>query len=111
MTGRGPWYLSARAVREYAALAGHGDPDEEAVFARAEAALMRQAEETVASGRRPVRMRSGALRYRGPRPLRLTLVVVDEPRPEGPLPQLVRVLGEAHAHTPADGISCDATCD
>lgn len=91
---RGPWYISARAVREYAALAALGDPDDPEVWARAEGELIAMAEETVASGRRPVRMRSGALRYRGPRPLRLGLVVVETRRPEGPLPQLVRVLGE-----------------
>lgn len=90
----GPWYISARAVREYAALARLGNPDDPAVWDRAERELIAMARETVASGRQPRRMRSGALRYRGPRPLRLTLIVVDAPRPEGPLPQLVRVLGQ-----------------
>jgi phage terminase large subunit-like protein len=91
---RGPWYISARAVREYAALTGLGDADDESVFAAAEEELIAIAEETVASGRRPRRLRTGALVYRGPRPRRLRLVVVTEPRPEGPLPQLVRVLPE-----------------
>jgi hypothetical protein len=96
VTARGPWYVTARAVREYAALARLGNPDDEAVFAAAEDALIRIAEETVASGRKPSRMRSGAMRFRGPRPARLTLIVVDQPRPEGPLPQLVRVLPSHH---------------
>lgn len=95
---RGPWYISARAVREYAALAQLGDTEDEDVFAGAEDALLQIAEETVASGRKPVRMRTGALRYRGPRPMRLTLIVVEEPRPEGPLPQLVRILPETHRY-------------
>jgi hypothetical protein len=61
-------------------------------LARAEGELIRIAEETVASGRKPRRLRSGALCYRGPRPLRLGLVVTTGRRPEGELPQLVRAL-------------------
>lgn len=98
MTGRGPWYITASAVHDYAALARLGDSADDDVFARAEVALMELAEETVASGRKPRLMDSGALVYRGPRPLRLGLVVVTERRPEGPLPQLVRVLPEHNRH-------------
>lgn len=88
---RGPWYVTAAACRDYQRLAGLDDT--EAGFAVAEDALISMAVETVGSGRSPSVMRSGALRYRGPRPLRLTLIVTPDPRPEGELPQLVRVLG------------------
>lgn len=91
MTACGPWYITAAACRDYMAITGL--PDTEAGFAAAEDALIELASATVASGRVPAPMRSGALRYRGPRPLRLTLIVTPDPRPEGELPQLVRVLG------------------
>ena len=92
MTVRGPWYITTRAVSDYLTVLGR-DPDsvDDDAWYQAESELISMAEETVASGRRPKRMRTGAWRYRGPRPLRLSLIVVDEPRPEGPLPQLVRV--------------------
>lgn len=89
---RGPWYISARAVRDYLALRGRPVVDEGPAFDRAAVELQRMAEETVASGREPKQMDSGALRYRGPKPLRLMLLVVPTPREEGDLPQLVRVL-------------------
>ena len=95
MTAHGPWYISARAVKEYAALARLGDANDPAIWDRAESELIAMARETAASGREPRPMRSGALRYRGPRPLRLTLIVTPGPRPEGDLPQLVRVLPES----------------
>lgn len=89
---RGPWYITAQAVRDYVRIAGLGDPADEAVFDAAEDALMAIAEATAASGRVPARLDTGALRYRGPKPLRLNLIVTTDPRPEGPLPQLVRVM-------------------
>lgn len=97
MTARGPWYITARAVRDYAALASLGDADDDDVFAQAEESLIELAAATVASGRKPARLASGALSYRGPSPLRLRLHVVERPRPEGPLPQLVRVLPASEA--------------
>lgn len=90
MPVRGPWYITAAAVREYMAIVGL--PDTDAGFAEGEERLVEAAIETVGSGRGPARMQSGALRYRGPRPERLTLVVVEGARPEGELPQLVRVM-------------------
>jgi hypothetical protein len=89
---RGPWYISARAVRDYLALRGRPDVEDGPVWDRAEDELIRMAIATVESVRVPSRLDSGALRYRGPQPLRLTLVVVPSPRGEGALPQLVRVL-------------------
>lgn len=98
----GPWYVSARAVRDYAELARLGDPDDEDVFAEAEEVLLELAEATVASGVQPRRAPTGALVYRvrvdaerlrrpGRGRPRIQLVVVDAPRPEGPMPQLVAV--------------------
>jgi len=96
---RGPWYISARAVRDYLALRGRAVVDDGSDWDHAAVELGRLAEQTVASGRRPKTMESGALRYRGPKPLRLGLVVMPDPRPEGDLPQLVRVLpGHAGHH-------------
>lgn len=89
---RGPWYVSARAVRDYLELRGRPLVEDGPEWDWAEDELMRIAAETVASGRQPREMDSGALRYRGPKPLRLGLVVMPAPREEGDLPQLVRVL-------------------
>lgn len=89
---RGPWYIAARAVRDYLALRGRPAVDDGPEWERAERELIEIAAATVASGRQPRAMESGALRFRGPQPLRLGLVVVPAPRIEGDLPQLVRVL-------------------
>lgn len=92
MTARGPWYITAAAVRDYLAITGQ-DPDAEGdVFDRASDALVTIAIATVASDRQPTPTDSGALRYRGPRPLRLRLIVTAAVRSEGGLPQLVTVL-------------------
>lgn len=87
----GPWYITITAAEEYLRLLGRPVTDE--TRARATEELAEIAARTVVSGRRPRRLDSGALRYRGPRPGRLGLIVVEESRPEGRLPQLVRVLG------------------
>lgn len=105
---RGPWYITARAVREYAALARLGDPDDEDVWEQAEQDLLELAERTVAEGRKPRRTAGGHLRYWVPHPMpgpdrplragggsrgrpRLSLTVATGPRPEGDLPQLIHV--------------------
>jgi hypothetical protein len=91
MTARGPWYLSARAVREYHRIAtGRVDePDDEQFDAAAEAL-----QEAVGLARRIKVLPHGEelWRLRG-RP-RLRLLVSYAVRPEGELPQLVRVLPE-----------------
>lgn len=91
---RGPWYVSARAVREYLALTGRPPVDDGPVWDEAEDELIDIAERTVAADRRPRVLRSGLVQYRGPRPLRLRLIVAPKPRAEGSLPQLVQVLPE-----------------
>jgi hypothetical protein len=79
-------------VQDYLSLRGRGPVTDGPEWDRAERELIEMAIETVASGRVPRAMDSGALRYRGPKPLRLALVVIHDARAEGDLPQLVRVL-------------------
>lgn len=89
---RCPWYISARAVREYAAIVRRPVETEEQ-FANREEELMR----LVAGRRNPREQDNGLVLWRTGRPLKLRLLVSHEPRPEGPLPQLVSVLpGPAH---------------
>lgn len=85
----GPWFITPAAVLDYLAILGW--PDTEANYLRARDDLLAMARLTLASSRQPVLLDSGALRYRGPGPERLTLVVVPAPRQEGDLPQLVSV--------------------
>jgi hypothetical protein len=89
MTGC-PWYISAQAVRDYIAIRRMRDPDGERTFEVAERELMEIAGRS--AHKAPKRMDSGALQYRGPKPHKLNLIVREEPRPEGPKPQLVRVI-------------------
>lgn len=93
---KSPWYISAHAVRRYLALVRRPVVDDGPEFTRAERALAEMAAQVVedvrAGIKRPREIRPGLLKYRGPRPLRLGLMVSTEPRPEGPLPQLVDVL-------------------
>lgn len=88
---RGPWFITARAVREYLELTGR-EPTEEA-FPDGEDELLEIAADE--SRRHLVRVQDNGQelwRLRG-KP-RLRLLVATNPRPEGPLPQLVRVLAE-----------------
>lgn len=86
----GPWYITMQAVESYLRILGWPEDDDH--WLRAEAQLVQMARETVASGREPRPTASGILRYRGPRPRRLGLVVSTAPHPDGPLPQLVDVI-------------------
>lgn len=87
MTASGPWYLSARAVREYGRLA-RLDTSTDDGFDRAAMAL----QEYVAQAHHVRDQDNGLQLWRGPRPLRLRLLVSTATRREGPLPQLVTVL-------------------
>lgn len=87
----GPWYISAAAVRDYLAITRQPAVEDGPAWERARGELIRIAEDTIASSRQPARERSGALRYRGPKPLRLGLIVMPS-YVEGRSPQLVRVL-------------------
>lgn len=84
------WYLSAKAVREYLKLVGRVDDDGGPEWARAERELAK-----LCAGahllERP--SRSGHQQWRTGRPLRLTLIVSTEKREEGPLDQLVGIVG------------------
>jgi hypothetical protein len=84
---RGRWYISARAVREYAAIVRRPVEAEEDFLAR-EGELLG----LIAGAHRQRVQDNGLELWRTGRPLRLRLLVSHEPRPEGPLPQLVRVL-------------------
>lgn len=87
---RGPWYISARAVREYLAILGRTETDE--AFFAAEDELVEISTRVVERGTAGRELPSGLRQYRGGRPLRLRLVVSTEARPEGPAHQLVSVL-------------------
>ena len=87
MTASGPWYLSARAVREYGRLA-RLDTSTDDGFDRAAMSL----QEYVAQAHHVRDQDNGLQLWRGPRPLRLRLLVSTARRREGPLPQLVTVL-------------------
>ncbi|MBN1610856.1 MAG: hypothetical protein JW940_29765 [Polyangiaceae bacterium] len=87
MTIRGPWYLSARAVRDYLVLTGR-DPKDEDAFASGEdelAELVRRAQFVRTQD-------NGLQQWRLTGTPRLRLLVSTRARPEGNLPQLVRVL-------------------
>lgn len=92
MTARGPWYISARAVREYLQVTGRPPVEEGPVWDTAEDELIDIATRTVDSDRAVRRLESGLDQYRGPGPRRLRLIVAPDPRTEGSLPQLVSVL-------------------
>lgn len=91
---RGPWYISARAVRDYLALTGRPAVSDGPVWDRAEDELIRIAIEAVAAvreGRRqPKSMETGASLYRGAKPTQWRLIVTPSRGPRD-LPQLVSV--------------------
>lgn len=88
---QGPWYLSARAVREYHRIATGrvDDPDDDQFDAAAEAL-----QEAVGRARKVRVQHNGLELWRLTGSPRLRLLVSTEHRPEGDLPQLVRVLPE-----------------
>lgn len=88
---QGPWYISVAAVRELLAIKGLDPDDEGSDFSDAERDLDEQARAIVAAGKAGRDLDSGAVQYRGGRPLRLRLTVAQAPRREGGKPQLVRV--------------------
>lgn len=100
-----PWYVTAHAVRRYMAIRqeplhrkGRAPvPGVSLSFDDASDELIEYAAATwqrydASTDLEPRITRTGAYQYRGPGPLRLSLVVVMERRPEGPKPQLVDVV-------------------
>lgn len=90
---QGPWYISARAIKEYLSLSGR-DPLNEDHFAAGEDELAR-----ITSSAHHVRNQDNGLQlwraHNLPAPLgRLRLLVSTARRGEGDLPQLVSVLPE-----------------
>lgn len=93
-----PWYISARAVREWAALRGaNAIPDDGPEWDRFENELMSIAIDA-AERKSPKRTESGMLIYRVRKPIDAQLHVSDAYRPEGKLPQLVRVVDGYRGH-------------
>jgi hypothetical protein len=86
---RGRWYISARAVREYAALVHRSAATDDDFDARAQ-----ELEKLVAGAHYVSTQRNGLERWRLGRPHRFQLLVSTAPRPEGPLPQLISVRPE-----------------
>jgi hypothetical protein len=85
-----PWYVTAAAVRKYVAVTRSSlsfDDASDELIEYAAATWQRYQ----GTDREPKIGRTGAYMYRGPGPLRLTLLVSMERRPEGPKPQLVDV--------------------
>lgn len=91
MPTTGPWYITVAAVREYLAIKGLDPNDEGDDYSTAERELVEQARAIVAAGKPGRDLDSGAIQYRGGRPMRLRLTVMPAPRREGSKPQLVRV--------------------
>ncbi len=100
-----PWYVTAAAVRRFIEIRrtelrrrGRAPvPGVALAFDDASDKLIEYAAATwqryeAEPEREPKITRTGAYAYRGPGPLRLTLIVAMERRPEGPKPQLVDVL-------------------
>lgn len=94
-----PWYITIAACEQYAAILGI-DPEDDADFNRCEDELAAVAQVATFHkisdgglheyrGKVPAKSRQ-LLRARTPED-KLVLLVSTEPRPEGPLPQLVRV--------------------
>ena len=86
---KGPWYISVAAVRDYLWIMRRPDAIEGDGFERAERELIEMAERVVAGEQDGRPLDSGAIRYRGPRPRRLALIVGDG---EGDRPALIAVL-------------------
>lgn len=91
MTVTGPWYISARAVREYHRIAtgSTSDPDDEQFDA---AAI--ELGEAVRRAHFSRTQRNGLQLWRLSGTPRLRLLVSTQRRQEGELPQLVNVLPE-----------------
>jgi hypothetical protein len=87
-----PWILSRGAVREYRTLRGGGISD---AVARAELEAM--ALDCVTSSRVPRELPSGLIQFRGPKPLRLRLVVAPPDRHSNERSKLIQVLPEHEA--------------
>jgi len=101
-----PWYVTAHAVRRFMAIRTQslhrkGRPPVPGVTLSFDDASDELIEYAAATWQRyqvadppiePRITRTGAYQYRGPGPLRLTLIVSMERRPEGSKPQLVDVL-------------------
>lgn len=87
---KGPWFVTPSAVRDYMAITGLEQ------YETALDELIEMTTETVGSGREPKLLDSGAWRWRGPSPLRLSFIVEEVPKIQGDAPQLMKVLPSHH---------------
>lgn len=86
-----PWYISAKAVKDYLAITGRPDDDGGPEWERAEKELVSIARQLIADGKLGKPQRSGAVEYRGRKPMRLRIIVSFERRAEGDKPQMIAV--------------------
>jgi hypothetical protein len=89
MTAQGPWFITARAVRDYLTIT-HRDPRDEDAFADGEDELL----ELVRRAAYVRNQRNGLQLWRVRGSPRLRLLVSTDKRQEGDLPQVVTVLPE-----------------
>ncbi len=87
-----PWYVTAHAVRRFAARArwGGGFDDASDLLIELCAEVWQRYQRNLTL--RPDPTHTGAYQYRGPGPHRLTIIVAPEARPEGPKWQVVDVI-------------------
>lgn len=99
MTIRGPWYISAAAVRDYMRIAGLSPADDGPDWDLAERELLRQARAIVEAGKQGRELEANRYQFRGGKPLRLRMIVSFERKAEGDLPQLIAVLPDHAGRT------------
>jgi hypothetical protein len=100
------WYLSAACVREYAAIARLPLDDGGPQWAAAERELAAHCDvaRLAEDGPGPRQLWRTGNRDVGGRKIRLEMTVATSPRPEGPLPQLVRVRDKGHRSRPGQQV-------
>jgi len=87
---RGPWYVTKAAVEQYCAIREWNAKDDDA-FARAEDELIELAIAIDDAGKSGKKTADGLLTFRGPRPLRLRLIVNTSELAKYEKPQLLEV--------------------
>jgi hypothetical protein len=91
---KSPWRITSEAARKYGAMAHETDIEQ------VEDALVATAIDATTSQHTPRELDNGSIQYRGPKPLRLRLIVVPpDRRSDSELPALVDVLS-AHKGPP-----------
>jgi hypothetical protein len=86
----GPWYVTIAAVEQYCKIKGT-NPESDQDFGAAQDELIAIAKKITADCKPGKELRTGAIAFRGPKPLRVRLLVSYTERSEGNLPQLFSV--------------------